>query len=43
MVSSGSPMTARTDSLALTLDLTGQSGLPTDAYTGTMHLQAQAL
>jgi hypothetical protein len=33
----------RTDSLALTLDLTDLSSLPTDAYTGTMHLQAQAL
>jgi hypothetical protein len=33
----------RTDSLALTLDLTSLNSLPTDAYTGTMHLQAQAL
>jgi len=33
----------RTDSLAMTLDLTSISSLPTDVYTGTMHLQAQAL
>jgi len=33
----------RTDSIALTMDLTGQTSLPSDNYLGTMHIQAQAL
>lgn len=36
-------VSSRTDSLAMTLDLTTRSSLPADVYTGTMHLQAQAL
>lgn len=36
-------VSTRTDSLAMTLDLTTRSSLPADVYTGTMHLQAQAL
>jgi hypothetical protein len=42
-VTTGNLLTTRTDSLAMTMDLTGQTSLPTDSYTGTMHLQAQAL
>lgn len=35
--------TTRTDSLALTLNLTNHTTLKADAYTGTLHVQAQAL
>ena len=42
-ITNSNVMNTRTDALALTLDLTGISARPTDAYTGTMHLQAQAL
>ena len=42
-ITSSNLVNVRTDSLALTLDLTSIASLPTDAYTGTMHLQAQAL
>jgi hypothetical protein len=33
----------RTDSIALTMNLTGVTSLAADNYTGTMHIQAQAL
>ncbi len=33
----------RTDSLALTLNLTSNTSLMADAYAGTLHLQAQAM
>lgn len=33
----------RTDSLAMTLNLTNHTTLKADAYTGTLHVQAQAL
>lgn len=36
-------VSTRTDSLAMTLDLTSFASIPADVYTGTMHLQAQAL
>ena len=36
-------ISTRTDTLALTMDLTGQTQLAADNYTGVMHLQAQAL
>ena len=42
ITSSNALTAARLDSLALTLNLTGMSLHP-DTYTGTMHLQAQAL
>jgi len=42
-ITSANLVSTRTDSLAMTLDLTSRSSLPADVYTGTMHLQAQAL
>jgi hypothetical protein len=33
----------RTDALALTMNLTSVSSLAADNYTGTLHIQAQAL
>ena len=36
-------VTGRTDSLALSIDLTQQAQLPAGSYTGTLNLQAQAL
>lgn len=36
-------VTLRTDSLALTMDLTNNNQLKTDIYAGTMHIQAQAV
>lgn len=42
-VSLSNATATRTDSLALTLNLTNHTTLKADAYTGTLHLQAQAL
>jgi hypothetical protein len=42
-ITSSNLVSTRTDSLAMTMDLVTLASLPTDIYTGTMHIQAQAL